>query len=155
MYTFYKPSNNPAGLSGSVGGSISSTQLNGQLGELFAHVEGPPEGVSGVYQYRKVFVKNEYASISTYTKAWFDQADHIDQISMALELSGSETVSSPLVSPTGIGVWSTPTNYVDGLSLDTLSISQSTGLWIRQYLTGISEEDPFATCRLYVGGIIG
>lgn len=154
MFNFYKSTYNPVGLSGTVGGAISSVPLSGYLNELFAHVDAPPSGIEPVYQYRKIHIVNEFVTTSTYTKVWLDEVDHTDQLSIALEPSGSSQSSSPTTAPSGISTWYSPSNYVEGISIGTLVSSAHTGLWIRQTLTGIVEEDPFATCRICVGGII-
>lgn len=154
MYGFYKPADNPAGLSGTVGGARSAYRLSGYLGELFAPVTAPPEGVSGAFQYRKLYVRNEFSTTSTYTRVWIDQADHEDQISLAIENVYQSSSTSPLTAPTGLSVWHSPTNYVNGLEIGTLTANAATGIWLRQELSGVLEEDPFATFRVCVGGII-
>jgi hypothetical protein len=154
MYGFYKSTSNPVGLSGTVGGAITTYRLSGYLGELFAPVTAPPEGISGAFQYRKLHVKNEFSTTSTYTRVWIDQADHVDQISLAIENVSESSSTSPLTAPTGLSVWYSPTNYVDGLEIGTLTANAATGLWLRQELSGVLEEDPFATFRVCVGGII-
>lgn len=154
MFSFYKPTYNPNHLTGTVGGSISVEPLSGYLDELFAHVSSPPSGIEGVYQYRKLFVVNAYAGTSTYTRVWLDQLDHPEQIAISLEASAGDSIANATTAPSGITTWYTPTNYVDGVQIGTLTYAEGTGMWVRQYLTGVIEEDPFATCRIYVGGVI-
>lgn len=154
MYTFYHPQSSPQNLTGQVGGAISSVIFSGYLNELFFHVAAPPSGIDPVYQYRKLFIKNEFLASSTETRIWIDAIDHSDQISIGFT-SGSNnlTITNPSTEPTGV-TWSEPTTYADGILIGTLTVSSSTGLWLRQTLSNIVEEDPFATFRLYVGGIV-
>jgi hypothetical protein len=149
----YLPEYNPLNLTGTVGGSISATQFSGYVNELFYHVNTAPTGSdSGSYQYRKIFIKNEDTSIYYGTKAWLASVEHADQITIQLA-SGLDTTTAATIAPVNVtGEWLSPSSYSDGILLGDLTVNSSTGLWIRQYLSGISEEDPYATFRLRVGG---
>lgn len=153
MFKFFMPTYNPTGLDGTVGGAITSTQLSGYIGEILATVSSAPSGATtGAYQYRKIFVKNQYSTTSMETKIWLDAVEHSEQIAIGLA-SGNDTTSTPLTEP-GIDSWATPTNWSEGLYVGTLTANSSTGIWIRQHLSGISVGDPYATFRVYVGGLI-
>lgn len=155
MYKLYKPEYNPNALTGTVGGNIGSQILSGYVGELFYHVSSPPSGVNDtVYQYRKVFIKNNYSKSSTFTRVWIDSIEHEEQISIATSSSLSDTASSPTGTPAGVSNWVSPSSFAEGLNLGTIPSNTYTGIWIRQSLSGISNPDPYATFRLYVGGVI-
>jgi len=154
MFTFYKSTYNPIGLTGIVGGAITSTTLSGYLNELFAHVTSPPSGTVPTYQYRKIYITNDFETTSTYTRVWLEDQDHVGQIYLALDSSDSSTTTSPTGAPAGISGWDNPSNYVEGLELGTLAAGSHTGIWLKQELSNIIEEDPFATCSICVGGII-
>lgn len=154
-YGFYKPLSNPAGLTGTVGGNISSYQFSGQLAELFAHVSAPPSGLDPVYQYRKIFIKNEFSSSSANTRVWLDAVDRPEQIAIALGTALADSTTSPTGQPASVTGWVSPYNYVNGISLGTLAVNGYTGIWVRQTLTGIVESDPYCTLRIYAGGAIG
>ncbi len=155
MFEVYKSQYNPTNLTGQVGGGIGTEMLSGYLGELFYHIATPPSGIDEiVYQYRKVFVKNTYAVQSTYTRVWIDSLEHTDQISVANSYTLNDTASTPTGQPTNVTGWSLPTDYAEGLPLGTLNPNTSTGFWIRQALSGIASPDPYATFRLYVGGVV-
>jgi hypothetical protein len=154
MFVFYESSQNPTGLTGTVGGTATTTPLSGYLGEVFTHVTAPPSGTQTGFQYRKVFVKNEYSADSTLTRVWLDAVEHPDQITLDLEATAGDTSLTPTGEPASVTGWSAPGNYAEGISLGTLSANTSTGLWIRQALSNITHRDPYATFRLYVGGII-
>jgi hypothetical protein len=155
MFKFYLPQFNPDNLTGQVGGVTSAVPVSGYLGELFVHVSAPPSGTQvGATQYRKVFLKNEFTAQSTITRIWLDAVEHLGQISVALEDSVGDTSTDPVTEPTNVTGWVSPTNYSEGLEIGTLAANNSTGLWIRQTLSGISIADPYATVRLYGGGLV-
>lgn len=154
MYHFFQSQYNHLSLTGTVGGNISSTGLSGYLGELFYHNAAPPTGTNlTTYQYRKVFIKNGYSTESTETKVWVDALEHDGQISIANSYNLTDS-SNADTEPTNVTGWVETSNYVDGLDIGTLVSNGYTGLWIRQELNGITSPDPYATFRLYVGGLI-
>lgn len=155
MYRLYKSEYNPNSLSGTVGGGIGSATLSGYMGELFYHVSAPPSGTNDTfYQYRKVFIKNDYSRSSTYTRVWIDAIEHGEQIAIAKSASLTDSITSPTGTPIGVSGWVSPSNFAEGLSLGTIPSNTYTGIWIRQGLSGITSPDPYATFRLYVGGVI-
>lgn len=155
MFQIYESQYNPQNLTGQVGGDIGSDILSGYLGELFYHIETPPSGIDTVtYQYRKVFIRNGYSLKSTYTRVWIDSLEHTDQISLANSSTLTDTSSSATGAPLMVSGWTLPTNYAEGLALGTLNPNAYTGFWIRQGLSGVTSPDPYATFRLYVGGVV-
>lgn len=155
MFKFFKSLHNPSNLTGSVGGEISTVELSGYLGELFAYVASPPEETTGAYyQYRKIFVKNEHEFSSTNTRLWLDAEQHPGQISISIQTGGSATMANATTEPSGISSWTNPTNYSEGIEIGTISPNAHTGIWLRQTLSNITEPDPYASLRLYIGGIV-
>lgn len=155
MFKFYLPQNNPANLTGTVGGAISTVPLSGYLDELLLHVDAPPgDSASVFYQYRKVYITNEFSTESTDTHVWLDAVQHPEQITLALEGSANQSISNAITEPLSVTSWSSPSNYAEGLDLGDLSAGASAGIWIRELLTDISQSDPYATFRLVVGGLI-
>ena len=66
-----------------------------------------------------------------------------------------QSTTFPTGEPTGVNTWVSPADYNAGLVLGTLSGNGGTsGLWIRQTLSGINVGDPYASFRVYVGGLI-
>jgi len=154
-FEIYKPEYNPSNLTGQVGGNIGSEMLSGYVNELFQHVTSPPSGLDDTaHQYRKIFIKNGYTSTSTNTRVWVDAIEHVDQISLASSTGLTDTSDSSTGIPAGISGWTSPSNYAEGLSIGTLTANAYTGVWVRQALSGISTPDPYATFRIYVGGIV-
>lgn len=155
MFKVYKPENNPANLTGQVGGNISPYLVSGYLNEIFYHIDAPASGAPvTTVQYRKVFVKNTYSSTSTYTRVWIEAIEHEDQIYIANCTGLVDATTSPVTPPSGVSGWVAPSNYTEGLDLGTLNPNGHTGFWLQQYLSGISNPDPYATFRLRIGGIV-
>ena len=154
-YIFYKSASNPTTTGEVVGGDITTVELSGYLGELFPRVDAPPEDTNlSTVQYRKIFVKNEYTFSSANTRLWLDAEQHRGQIAIAVQTGLSDTIANGLAAPSGISDWANPTNFSNGLEIGTLGVNSYTGVWLRQTLTDIHEADPYASLRLYVGGII-
>lgn len=156
MFNFYKTTYNPTGYTtGVVGGPITSVLVSGYIGELFPTREAPPEGYGNVYtQYRKIHVKNEYQSTSTNTTVWLSSVEHPDQIAIALEYTGNSTINSGVAAPQYIDTWYSPTTYAEGVLIGTLSPNASTGVWIKQTLTGTAKADNFASFSIKIGGVV-
>lgn len=154
-FQVYKPEYNPMNLTGQVGGDIGAEVFSGYIGELFYHVTTPPSGVSTTeYQYRKVHIKNTYTSTSEYTRVWLDAVEHPDQIAICPASGLDDSTSTPTGEPLGVTGWRSPSNYSEGISLGTMTTNSYTGVWVRQALSGITSPDPYATFRLYVGGVV-
>ena len=153
-YKFFKSEYTPTGLTEKVGGNITSVELSGYLGELFPHQYAYPiESTGAVIQYRKLFIKNTYTSSSTETKIWLDAQHVSNQIAVAVQVnqSGTGNYQNP---PSGLNGWYYPTTYGNGVSLGTLAPNASTGIWLRQTLSGVETSNPYTSLRLYVGGVV-
>lgn len=153
-FKIYKSEYNPSNLTGQVGGDIGSSTLSGYIDELFYNISANPEGVDTTYQYRKVFIKNEYATQSTNTRIWVDAIEHDDQISLSLASGLTDTSATPTGEPAGVTDWSLPRNYAEGIDIGSLGPNTYSGVWIRQSLSGVTTPDPYATFRIYVGGLV-
>jgi len=155
MFKFFQAQYNPQDLTGTVGGSISTLELSGYLGELFTYTVAPPEEYTGAYyQYRKIFVMNDYESSSSNTRLWLDAQQHPDQISIAVQTGGTPTVANASTEPNGITTWAQPSNFSEGVEIGTMTSSSYTGVWLRQKLSEVTEADPYSSLRIYIGGII-
>jgi len=153
-FRFYKSEHNPTGLTGLVGGNISSDELSGYLGELFAYQYAYPSDVTGaVLQYRKIYIKNTYGIVSYDTRLWFD-AQHVSgQMAVALETGGAGlgVVNS---APAGLSGWAYPESYTGGFRLGDLNNGATAAVWLRQTLANIETPNPYTSLRIYVGGIV-
>ena len=152
---FFNTAYNPTGFQGTVGGSAQTgSPVQGQLRELFAHVESPPSGIGDpAYQYRKVHVQNLSNDTYEHVRIWLDAVEHPDQISIGFEESWNSSVSDPTTEPSTV-TWTSATSFVSGQEASgNFSPGTITGVWIRQKLENIQEPDPFVSFRIYVGGL--
>ena len=153
-YKFFKPLYNPPDLSGLVGGSITSQELSGYIGELFYHrTANPVESTGVLHQYRKVFVKNTYSSDSVDTKVWFDAQHMSGQMYLATEVSTAGT-GTVYAGATGLTSWSIPASYSGGVALGDMAANGTAAIWLRQTLSGIESSNPYVSLRMYVGGVV-
>ena len=149
MIVFYGPENHSSGLNEIEGGALSLTSpLSGDLGELFGHVE-PITGV-GLFQYRKLFIRNESYNRLTGVKVWFDSEEYSGRLTLGPEFVEDQTIGDTLSTPTGV-LFSGYTNYTSGFSISDLLPYSATGFWLRQSYSGLSGQDSYATARIYVG----
>jgi len=99
-FKFYEPIANPTGLSGEVGGWISSTELQPKLGYLFVDIATPE--LSTQRQFRKVWIKQEGLGTFEDVSLNIVNIEHTGQIDF---VTGSplstDFASSPLDYPTG------------------------------------------------------
>jgi hypothetical protein len=153
-FRFYKSEYNPTGLTGKVGGGISTDELSGYLGELFAYQYAyPPETTGSAVQYRKIFVRNTFGKVSEDTRLWFD-AQHVSgQIAVALDVTGA-TTGTVIFPPSGLSGWSYPQNYTGGFKLGNLDNNETAAIWLRQTLANIETTNPYTSLRIYIGGIV-
>jgi hypothetical protein len=152
---FYKPTN-PAqnSLTGHVGSGISTGRFVGTINEIFAHVPAPPSGTDNVfYQYRKVYIKNTYLTTVAGVGAWIEAGEHPEQLDVGLETTANQFITSPTGAPTSIN-WIHATGYRSALQIGSLAPSASSGIWIRQTLSGIEQPDGYVAAILYSAGVV-
>lgn len=147
----YHSEYNPSGLSGTVGGDISSNEYSGFWSEVISYTTAPPTGTTGLTQYRKIYLKNETSANRTQIRVWLDAVEHPSQIKIALA-SGTDSLSDPTGNLSGY-TWTAPANYINGLDIGSLGTGEYTGIWIQQTLSGISSGDNYAAFRLYIGAL--
>ena len=156
-FKFFHSVNNPTGLNATVGGAVDvAASFSGYVNELFAHIVAPLSGIStGSYQYRQLFIRNDNAKVSTNTRLWLDSVEHTGQISIALSQGPTQSISNATGDPPGaIPLWYHPIDYSTGLEIGTMATGDASGVWIRQILSGVVQEDPYATFRIHVGGVV-
>lgn len=153
FWEFYHTASNPTGLTSTIGGTISTSLVQGTLGELFSYVNAPPSGTDlSQNQYRKIHIKNSSAVTLTGVRLWLDAIEHTDQVHMGLEVTGGQDTTNATTAPGSVS-FSQPVTYNTGIFLGTFVAGYHTGVWLRQTLSGIHEPDPYATFRVNVGGV--
>ena len=146
-WKFYLPENHPTGLSGVVGGGISTDEALNDPSAIFAHL--PTSEVSEVSQYRKLFAKQ--TAVGTFENLVLELAnvEYPDQISFAVTgMSGDITgqSSDPQVLPAGYttGMFTGDAdNSIVGLASSTLG--DYIGVWIKQTIPADSTNDDLAS----------
>jgi hypothetical protein len=151
-FKFYLPVNNPTGLSGIVGGSISTNELKPYVNLLFAPMPSF-EDVS-ISQYRKVYIRQIESGVFNNLYVELANVEYPTQVSFVAtgELISGETSISPLSPPnsfSGNGVFSG--NYNTYLYLASESAQHSSfPIWIKQTIPSGAGSDNLASFSLKV-----
>ena len=126
-FKFYLPLNNPGNMTGVVGGAIDlNSEVPARLGSLFVHRTGLPEAAAtGIYQHRKVFVRNEDSVTVTDVSIWLDAVEHMSQISIGVESGTAPQITGAATIPSGV-VFSSPNSYASGVVLGDLTANALT-----------------------------
>ena len=142
-FLFYHAENNPASLSGEVGGSMSETLMTNSLNELFLPVDQLESSIDPFYQYRKFWVDQIAGS---YTGLYIELYN-VENTGRYSFTTGSETDTA--TSPTGL-----PAGILDGDFLgdisDTIYIGtgvsgSSFSVWVRQKINSGESPDELDT----------
>lgn len=154
-FSFYEPEFNPTGLSGTVGGYISSTELEPKLGYLFVDVPTPE--LSDSIQFRKVYIKQE--GQGTFQDVNFNivNIEHTGQIHFVTgQADGSDSSESPVSYPTGAYGQLSTSNFSGNVDtpiyIGNTSQNEEFSVWIRQTIPAGSTGDPLATFSFKVKG---
>ena len=149
IFKFYLPANNPSGLLGTVGGSITTTELEPRLGSLFADMNSSP--VSTVNQYRKLHIKQVEEGTFENVYVELGNVEHVTQVSFTIATSSSDTSTSPLIIPTGYTVGNFTGTYANSLLALSSSTEGSTfAIWIRQSIPPGADDDSLASFTIRV-----
>lgn len=146
-WKFYLPENHPIGLSGVVGGGISTDEALNDPSAIFAHL--PTNDSSEVSQYRKLFAKQVTAGAFENLTVELANVEYPSQISFAVTgMSGDITgqSSDPQVLPDGYttGMFSGNADLpLTGLLASALG--DQIGIWIRQAIPAAAVNDDLAS----------
>lgn len=149
-WTFYKPVSNPTGVSGTVGGVISTTELLPRKDTLFSPRE--TSALIDVNQYRKVFAKQVYSGTFTGVTVQLVNVEYTGQVSFGISTDSSDSISSATVAPSGIdfsGNVTTPITLTGTTTLGSLI-----PIWVKQTISANSEDDSFVVFQLQVLGTL-
>ena len=148
MIKFYASEYHNTGLDQTEGGRIDTANpLSGDMGELLSFYS-PITGVEA--QYRKIHIRNEGYVKLTGIKVWLGSVDHTGQLALGTDYAPNQYIGAAVYAPTGVG-FTGYSSYTSGMSLNDLLPFTSTGFWIREYFSGISGQDLYATARLGIG----
>lgn len=149
-FKFYKPLYNPTGMSGTVGGAITSTELLPRKDTLFA-----PRDISdsvAVTQYRKLFIKQVYDATLTGLVIELVNVEYPDQISFNITTGTNDTIASPSTAPSDI-TFSGNSTVAVGVSGATV-LDSTIPVWIKQEIAAGSSDDDFVAFQLRIYGTI-
>lgn len=146
-WKFYLPENHPTGLSGTVGGGISTVEAINDPRAIFAHL--PTSDVSEVTQYRKLFAKQIATGSFENMIIELANVEYPDQISFAITgMSGDLTGVStdPQLIPDGYttGMFSGNSDFAI-TGLNSSEFGDYVGIWIRQAIPADSDNDDLAS----------
>jgi hypothetical protein len=147
FFKFYLPEFNPTGMSGTVGGGITIEELLPRKNALFA-----PREISDLTtseQYRKLFIKQVYSAVLTGLTVELVNTEHSDQIYFGIATgSVDETISSPLIAPTGVALTGSTTNSVTYTGSGV--VGTTIPIWLKQTISPGSSDDDFVAFQLRI-----
>lgn len=151
-WKFYLPESHPTGLSGVVGGAISTQEVQSNLDSVFAHMEG--NELSDVTQYRKLFAKQVESGSFENVLIEVANVEYPTHISFAVTgISGDVTgqSSDPDTLPDGYTVNMFSGDYSQSLTgLATSNYGDYIGIWVKETIPANSEYDELASFVLRV-----
>lgn len=150
-FKFYKPLYNPTGMSGTVGGEITTEELLPRKNALFAPRNTSELSVSE--QYRKLFIKQVYSTTMTGLTVELVNTEHSDQITFGIATGDiNEYITSPLTSPTGVAITGSTSSSVmytgSGIAGTVIPV------WLKQTIGVNSGDDDFVSFQLRILGTI-
>jgi hypothetical protein len=149
-FKFYKPQYNPTGMSGTVGGAISTSELLPRKDALFSPRE--TSELISVEQYRKVYAKQVYAVTLTGVTVQLSNTDYTGHISFGVSTGTNDTSSSPGTAPAGVSFTG---NYLNSITVAGTTTSGSViPIWIKQQIAANSGDDDFVSFQLRILGTI-
>jgi hypothetical protein len=165
-FRFYEAEFNPTGLSGTVGGGISTTELQPRLGSFFADMTIPE--VTTLYQFRKFYIKQTEPGTYQDIKVGLVNVEHSDQVTFFLDTGVSgyyDTAINALSYPTGTfitgdgltnahfsGNYSSSIYYTGSVGGETTVSGEYFPVWIRQEIDSTETADSLASFAIQVIG---
>jgi len=150
-FTFYHAQYNPTGLSGTVGGSITSTEVQPYLNSLFT--EMPVSTTVPIVQYRKVWAKQTKAGTFTGVYIEIGNVEHTGQVFFDIVTgTNGNTSTGPLYPPPELGYsYSFSGNYNTSLLYTGNSTLNTTiPIWIKEKIDANIGDDDLASFSLRV-----
>jgi hypothetical protein len=151
VFSFYTSLHNPTGLVGTVGGDVSTEELQPKLGYLFSNMD--TSDLSEIAQYRKVFIVQEEDVSMQDLYVEVGEAEYTGHVSFAINTSLGNTADSPITVPDDMSVAdfsgdsSTPL-YLTGTS----TLDDQHEIWLKLTLPANVGTDELASFNLKVKG---
>lgn len=154
-FKFYEPVANPTGLSGEVGGLISSNEIQPKLGELFTDIATPE--LTEELQFRKLWIKQEGQGTFQDVSLNVVYVEHTGQISFVTGSPiGTDAASNPLSYPTGDYGTLVDANFsgnVDtSMYIGNTIQNDTVPVWIRQKISTGAGSDALSSFAFQVKG---
>ena len=146
-WKFYLPQSHPTGLSGVIGGSISTDEALNDPSSIFAHL--PTSELKDVTQYRKLFAKQIATGAFENITLELANVEYPAQISFAVTGTSGDITgqsSDPKVLPDGYttGMFS-GNSSVPLTGLTSSAFGDYIGIWIKQTIPADSDNDDLAS----------
>ena len=150
-FRFLYPEYNPPGLSGAVGGGITSGELPSSLNSLLV-----PAQVSGssYYQYRKLWIEQLSEDSFTSLGLQFANSEYSNRVEFAYATGAYATgvATNPLTIPENI-VDGDFSSSIDGsLDLSSGEAGSQYAIWIRQAIVSGDQPDSMASVNIRITG---
>jgi len=150
FFKFYKSASNPTGMSGTVGGAISTSDLLPRIDTLFAPMLSSAS--IDVVQYRKLYIQQQANVTMTGVTLQLVYLDYPEHITFNTTTVADDFVTSPSIQPTGVSF--TGSYLVDITLTGTTSSGAIIPVWLKQTIPAGSGDDNFVAFQLRVLGTI-
>ena len=156
-FRFYLPLNSPTGLSGVVGGAISTNRLENALGALFADM--PVSASEDLHQYRKIFAQQDRDGTFTNVSIELANVEHDDQVFFDVypidpvdAVLQDDTAVDAITPPTGLsGAGYFTGDYETAIAIPgNTTIGDSVAIWLKQVVPQSTADDPLASFTLRI-----
>ena len=119
----------------SIGGAMSA---NAATANTIFDTVGADEASAGDVEYRKIFITNDGTEDYDDLRVWISDQPTVGVYAMALDGAGKnadgDTVADENTAPSGES-FSTPTDFVSGLSLGAMAVGDRYAVWLRRTIT--------------------
>ena len=149
-FRFYHSESNPGNLTGEVGGSIGTEEIQQTIGDLFA--TRSTANVDDQIQYRKIFIKQTAAGSFNNIELNLENVEYEDQISMRRERFSGDSSVSPITIPSGQYAIEYSGDFNTPLTLGNSTSGTAWGIWLRQSIPAEASPDAFASFVLQIKG---
>jgi hypothetical protein len=153
-FKFYEPQYNPTGLSGDVGGLITTTEIQPKLGILLADMQVPE--ITTQHQYRKIWIKQTAVGTFNDVSIRLANVEHTGQIAIATGSIEDVANANALTAPTGLYGTLVATGFSgdvnNPLYVGNTTLNSTVPIWVRETIASGAGDDAAATFVLQIQG---